>query len=433
MSWIKKCAINVGLVVFGILLALSIVEGFLRIIDYKKSIGARQMRYYFMPDSAAGFDIAYNCPERRVHHEGNYYYKIWSNELGCLDKPYVNENNYVLLVGDSFTHHFGAFENKWGTLVEDFIGTRVLKCGVAGYGTKQELIKAEKIIAKVKKPPKLIVLGYFMNDLDDDYRFPPFICIDGFLVEKRKIIDYKNGIIEEKDSSYLDRRAKKYAEKVTCSKYDECSACSSFFKKVKCWITEEALVSHKIESIASQIKSSIRTLKGKFSKDEIKGELPLELDMLAFYPLKDFPWLQNAWERNLENLRSFKKLAEDNNAELLVVIIPAKEQVYTYTVKNKKIDLEQPNKFLRSFFEKEKIHYIDLLIPFRKYADKKEKQWMDPEKDLYMRLDKHWSKKGDMLTGLLVSKFIIENNLVGIDSKNSEKINIIREKLKSFN
>lgn len=430
---IKKYVINIVLAVFAVLLALTVVEGLLRITDYKKQLGARQMRHYFKPDSVAGFDITENSQERKVHHEGNYYYKIWSNELGCLDKPYSGENDYILLVGDSFTHHFGAFENKWGTLIEDFTGIRTLKCGVAGYGTKQELIKAEKIISKVKKSPRLIVLGYFVNDLDDDYRFPPFTVLDGFLVEKRKIVNYKDGTIEERDSSYLDRRAKKYAEKVMCSKYDECSACNSVFQKVKCWITEETLVSHKIEFMASRIKSSIHALKGKLMKVDKKGDLPLELDMLAFYPLNDFPWLRKAWEQHFENLRSFKELAEKNNAKLLVVIIPAKEQVYPYIVKNKSIDLEQPNKFLRNFFHKEKINHIDLLNPFRKYADKKTKQWMDPEKDLYMRLDKHWSKKGDMLTGLLVSEFVLKNNLLGFDPKNNERLNVIKAKLNSFN
>jgi hypothetical protein len=430
MKWIKRYAVNICLAAFSILLVLSMMEVMLRLIDYKKHLGARQMKDYFLSDNISGFDIAENCPLRRVHHEGNYYYTIWSNELGCLDKPYAGEKDYVLLVGDSFTHHFGAFENKWGTLFENFIGMRVLKCGVAGYGTKQELIKAEKVISKVKTPPRLIVIGYFMNDFDDDYRFPPFTVVDGFLVEKRKIVDYRRGTIEERDTAYLERQARKYARKAVCSKYDECSACSSFLKKVKCWVTESSMVAQKIESMASIVKSWMRDLKGKFSKKDIK-KLPLELDMLAFYPLNDFPWLNKAWETHFENLRSFKNLADKYNSKLLVVIIPAKEQVYPYTVKDKRIDLEQPNKFLRGFFQKEKIHYIDLLDPFRQYADKKPKKWMNPEKDLYMRLDKHWSKKGEMLTGLLVSQFIIENRLT-VSPDSSERLKSIKEKLNNF-
>lgn len=432
MNWIKKYVANIGLALFGILLALLIVEGFLRVTDYKKPLGVLQMKDYFISDDIAGFDIAQNCQIRRVHHEGKYYYNIWSNALGCFDKPYNGEKDYILLVGDSFTHHFGAFENKWSTFFENYTGMRVSKCGVAGYGTRQELIKAEKVISKVKTPPKLIVLGYFMNDLDDDYRFPPFTVIDGFLVEKRKIVDYRNGTLEERDADYLAKRAKKYAEKVVCSKYDECGNCASIFSRIKCRLFEESLVAQKIESMASIFKSWMRSLKGKTAKDAGR-ELPLELDMLAFYPLKDFPWLQKAWDIHLENLRSFKRLADKYNAKLLIVIIPAREQVYPYTVKNKQIDLEQPNRFLRSFFQKEQIDYIDLLGPFRQYADKKPKTWMDPEKDLYMRLDKHWSKKGEMLAGLLVSEYIAANNLVYPDSKNVEKLKTIREKLKGIN
>ena len=87
MNRIKRYLINIALALFTIILVLCIAEGILRLTDYKKSLGARQMRYYYKPDSIAGFDIAENCPTRRIHHEGKYYIDIWSNELGCFDRP----------------------------------------------------------------------------------------------------------------------------------------------------------------------------------------------------------------------------------------------------------------------------------------------------------------------------------------------------------
>jgi len=431
MSRFKKYAINIALALLTIIIVLSIAEGILRLTDYKKHLGARQLRYYYKHDAIAGFDIAENCPTRRIHHEGKYYINIWSNELGCFDKPYKQEKDYILLVGDSFTHQFSSFENKWGTLLEDDIGMRVLKCGVSGYGTRQELIKAEKIIDKIKHSPKLIIVGYFLNDLDDDYRFPPFVEKNGFLVEKRKIVDYKTGTVEEKDDASLERHALSYEKKVICSKYDECSACSSFLRKLKCWITDNSVLSERIRHAASQIKSAVANIKAKALKQNRKS-MPLETDMLEFYPLKDFPWLKRAWEIHFENLRNFKLLADKNGASLLVVVIPAKEQVYPYFIKNKNIDLEQPNRFLGEFFQKENILYIDLLEPFRKYARKGTSTFLDPEKDLYMRLDKHWSKKGEYLANLLVSHYIIEKGLVDVSDR-EKRLEQIRKSISDFN
>ena len=154
-----------------------------------------------------------------------------------------------------------------GTLLEGNLGMRVLKCGVSGYGTRQELLKAEKIVGAVRHVPKLVVLGYFLNDLDDDYRFPPFVEVNGFLVEKKKIVDYKTGAIEVQDDTSLERHAKSYERKVVCSKYDECSVCSSVFKRWKCYITDNSVLSDRIRHATSQIKSFIKDMKAKALKE----------------------------------------------------------------------------------------------------------------------------------------------------------------------
>ena len=165
---------------------------------------------------------------------------------------------------------------------------------------------------------------------------------------------------------------------------------------------------------------------------EPKKSMPLETDMLELYPIKDFPWLYGAWENHFENLRDFKRFTDKNGTNLLVVIIPAKEQVYPYFIKDKSIDLEQPNRFLSEFFQRESILYVDLLEPFRKYARKGTSEFLDPEKDLYMRLDKHWSKKGEYLANLIVSHYIIEKGLVNVPDR-EKRLEQIRKNISNFN
>jgi len=70
---------------------------------------------------------------------------------------------------------------------------------VTGYGTKQEWLKAAEIIARVRHQPRLIIVGYFWNDLSDDYSFPSLTVIDGFLVDATRYKDPKtNQLSKEK-------------------------------------------------------------------------------------------------------------------------------------------------------------------------------------------------------------------------------------------
>lgn len=70
---------------------------------------------YYRPDPALGFDIQEDFPTTRVAVRGDgVIYTIWSNALGCFDRPYRDEPGYVLLVGDSFSHAYAPFDASGG-------------------------------------------------------------------------------------------------------------------------------------------------------------------------------------------------------------------------------------------------------------------------------------------------------------------------------
>ena len=194
---IKQWGLNVVLVSFSILFALAAVEVVVRVTHYKEYLLRSQFfgypKFYFRGDEQSGFDISDNFPARMLHFaDGDA--TIWSNEMGCFDNPYQNEDNYILLVGDSFTWGYAPFETKFGTIIEKYSGHRVLKCGVTGYGSRQELIKIHKIAARTRKPPSLIIVGYCIgNDLKDDYLFPHITFQDGYLLNKATIGNISNG------------------------------------------------------------------------------------------------------------------------------------------------------------------------------------------------------------------------------------------------
>ena len=86
--------------------------------------------------------------------------------------------------------------------------------------------------------------------------------------------------------------------------------------------------------------------------------MPLETDMLEFYPLRIFRGLIVHGKTTLRICEILSDLPI-KTTNLLVVVIPAKEQVYPYFIKDKHIDLEQPNRFLGEFF-KEKTSFISI-------------------------------------------------------------------------
>jgi len=429
---IKKYAFNTVLVFISLVIAVLALEGMLRWTGYKTPNCFLPYRHYYCvaDDGEAGYDILKNFPITEAHIEGDYYYEFWSNELCCYDVPYNGEKKYVLLVGDSFTHMYAPFKDKWGTVLEKALGYRVLKCGVTGYGTRQELKKAEKIISQLQVPPQLIVVGYFMNDMVDDYRCRKYATVNGFLVNTEEVIDFKKLTLRERDRQELDRGVEEF--------FTLDSARDPFVKRTDRWLQRNSALYKKIKipliNALSTPENPARFLKNTRIDVSTPVPLPPPYPFLeVFWPEREYPWLKKAWGRNFENLRAFKKLAEKHRAKLLVVIIPAKEQVYPFLIANryKWVDLKKPNRILKNFFQKEQISYIDLLPLLKKYARREPKKLLDPESDLYWRLDAHWNKKGNHLAGLMVARNILAKNFLDVHDSD-KRLSTVEKQLDNF-
>jgi hypothetical protein len=282
----------------------------------------------------------------------------------------------------------------------------VLKCGVNGYGTKQELLKAQDIIAQIHRSPRLIIVGYFWNDLSDDYAFPALTVVDGFLVTSQKYKDPKTDRLP--DIAVLEKTYT-FWEKLTGTYPFSTREMANRF-------LDQHLV---VVKLFNQSLGRLFPPKNSYA------------DPLHFLVFSEEPRVQAIWTKHLENLKAFKELAAAQGSELLVVLIPTNIQVYPCLTGGHKIDLERPNRILDDFLQKEQIKYLDLLPLFRKYADQTPRKLLSSDKDLYWRYNSHWSRKGEHLAGLLVSRYILENNLVQVANP-GEKLKNIEEKLKTF-
>lgn len=141
MNWIKQNIENIFLVIVSVVVTLIVIDLALSFSKYRFVIKKQPyLVNYFQKDTELGFDIAPNFAITS-HLFSDTSYDIWSNSKGCFDYEYNGELPFIYLTGDSFTWGFTPFEDKWGTQMEKFLGRRVLKCGVNGFGTKGEFIK----------------------------------------------------------------------------------------------------------------------------------------------------------------------------------------------------------------------------------------------------------------------------------------------------
>lgn len=405
---LKKILTNLGLALASLLAILVLLEVGLHFTPYRRLLQRdRHIRYYYQADAAKGFDIRPNVGKIRTSVDNPpLAYDIWSNELGCFDEPYRGDKNVILLMGDSFTHSYAPFQDKWGARLEKFLQYRVLKCGVNGYGTRQELLKAKDIIARIHTSPRLIIVGYFWNDLTDDYSFPSLTVLDGFLVVR--------------DDKYLDHQTGRLKMAVLNRQYtlwDKLSGRYPLgFGEMLNYFLDQHLI---LVNLFNDARLKLFPPQASYTNP---------LDFIAF---SKEPWVRQVWIKHQENLKGFKELAAAQGAKLLLVLIPTNTQVYPFLTGGRQLDLERPNRLLSAFLQKEQIPYLDLLPLFRQYADQTPRQRLSSAKDLYWQANSHWSLKGERLTALLVSRYILEHNLVQVRDREA-KLREIEEKLKTF-
>ena len=116
---------------------------------------------------------------------------------------------------------------------------------------------------------------------------------------------------------------------------------------------------------------------------------------------------------------------------MLVVLIPTNTQVYPFLAAHHGLDLERPNRILGRFLKAQGIDYLDLLPLMRTYADQQPRPSLNPDRDLYWQHNSHWSIRGEHLVGLLVSRYILEHQLVQVPDGEA-RLRHIEEKLGEF-
>lgn len=407
-GYIRACA-NTALVVASVIIATLSCEIGLRIIgftnpgDFKIPNRGMAPRFYYVNEPTLGHDIVQNFPPD-VFLLPDYTrtygapFPVASNSLGCRDRPFEPKDSYILLIGDSYTWGYAALEDTWGAILEHLIGQRVLKCGVPGYGPRQERQKLETVVERAGRPG-VVIVGYSMNDLLDDYLYPSRTVIEGYLVDKVVLANALQGGREVRSEEALHARMIRSLE----SK-------SSVVGRVKDLLARYSIL-YDLLGTAEVLLPVTRRIGISQRQDPLS-------DVQPFRSATDFPWLAQAWEDHLNHLRQLKVVVESLGANMLVVVFPNTRQIYSsLRPQNGTFQWEYPNQRLTEFFEREQITFVDLLSEFRRYARCYGRSTPTTPEDLYWAHDDHPNVKGNRLAGLLIGRHVLEQSLVQVTDR----------------
>jgi hypothetical protein len=306
----------------------------------------------------------------------------------------------MYLAGDSFTWGFAPFNDKWGSLIESLTNERVLKCGVSGFGTKQELLKAKKILSSLDNNPELIIVGYNAgNDPWEDYDFLKHSVFDGFMVANTDD-SYIN--LNKEQRQDLFKQQYEWVQRYCMSEEPQ----NLNIQRIKCLL-------HKNSIIYNLLKNNVKNL----VKSIFGDNFTIKSGLINAIPAKVGVPDNSIFEKHFESIREFKKFADEKGSRLLFVMIPSIEQIYPKMF-DESYNPEISDK-VKTFLKSQNIDFIDLAPEFMKYS-KTNFNW---------KVDSHWNIAGNHLAGLVVSKFILENDLIEIIDK-TKRLIMIDDKIK---
>lgn len=366
------------LALLGALAALLVSETALRFTPYRSFLRIDPWpQHYYRPDRELGFDISPNFP-RGTHRFADRAFAIWSNELGCFDRPYGGDVPYVYLAGDSFAWGFAPFEDKWGTRLEALSGVRVLKCGVSGHGTIQELRKAKQVIGKLSAPPRIIIVAYFANDLHDDDMFPNGLVYDGRLVPSPDD--------PSRDYDAMQARLPELYEWA----HTYCNgnrAAPRALQWTKCLLARHSVLYGVATRGAKQMLSVDVLRRVGIVNDDVVPSSPRRAD-------------DTRYARHFDNLAAFRAFATAQGARLVVVLVPLGDAAPDPADLTIPYDL-YPR--LKAYLHAEAIESLDLTEDFRRVRRL-------GGGALSWSHDEHWNVRGNHLAGLLVARHVLEGS-----------------------
>ena len=367
----RAAQITIAIIIF--LCMLVVIDGLLHFTHLRGYLTQTVPPEYAPRDSDVLFKIAPNFPTT-THHMLDAAYPFWSNSRGCFDREHDPDAVTVYITGDSFTWGFTPLEDKWTTKFGEVFDVPVAKYGVLRYRTKQELEKSKDDLADFTNT-KLIVLAYYENDIFDD----------AWLLRER------DGLKEKTFSACSEKSG------------------PSRWSGVKCFLSHNSILYVFSYSLLSSVvwnalpepyASSIVTF--------ISPTFPPQIKLTK----QDFEFHRN-------NIREFKKLADEHDAVLLILRIPSKEEIAGGATMERYAGIRSN---IEQVLQEERILYFDVAPELDRYST---------NVPLYWERDLHLNVAGNRILGLLLSRFVAEQGLIPLVNRDAI-LQSVREQLASI-
>lgn len=304
-------------------------------------------------DAEIGDMLAANYPKTPYAVDG-VGYDMWTNEIGCYDAPIAGRHPMVYVTGDSQTWTYAPFADTWTKQAQDYLGVDIAKCGVPGFGTRQELLKTKRDIARIGTP-RVLMVGYYSDDVADD---------------AAQARGTSNGFCRTR------------------------AAGARMLDAMKCWLYRHSILYDlTVFRVLPRIlpAEALRSMNWALVPVLIQGTLT-----------------QTDVDANHAHLLAFQAFAKDIGARLLVVRIPTdqaeverKAESYAGWEGKRRASLEQ-------FVRENDIEYFDLLPYF---------STISTSTPLYWEVNRHMNLEGNHLAGALVARYLVEHGLVHVSDK----------------
>lgn len=377
----REFLIGSVLVAMGIVVALVMLELGVRVLGLYEF----PTDDFIQPHAELGWS---HTPGKEGHWtvgEDRIHIKI--NSKGLRDKEYAyrkEEGTFrILVLGDSFTEGFQVpLEDTFCKVLEcelnrDVGKYEVINAGFAGAGTDYELLFLKR--EGYKYSPDLVIIGFFGNDIFDNYR-------------SKSVLETKNAPLEYEKKSLIIHVKKFLAQNSCAYNYFGYTLPKHvpFLAKV---LMELGLIS--------------------FQPIDSPGGVN-QLHYLVF--AKEYgPEWKKAWEVTQVLISEIRKESENHGSHLAVVSIPFREQVYEDVWQSRLLkpemnkgewDLDKPDRLLARFLDDAGIPFLQLLPYFKKAADKSK---------LYHSEDGHWNVEGHHLAGQVIYNWLCKRKLVPVE------------------
>lgn len=321
--------------------------------------GDRELGFTLLPDLDLDFPSEGRTIEIRTK-------RLLDLDLGYRDIGTGEPPWQILVLGDSFTFcDDSPAEECWvrrlGERIEASIGT----LGVNGYSNLAEARLLEKVAKRLS--PKIVLVAFFPNDFKDNLHF-------------------RNWTQTGTDDYWQWMRAQRRSD------------------------ASDALANY---SILYRLIDAARRYGNRETYEHKEGGLDFVFRADAWWKtVLEQPGQTPGYKLSEEAFRAMAKTASDADAELVVLLLPFKEQVYwdvarRYTEGGDELELEEidaPMNAVKTYLASQGIRHCDLTPDLRREAAE--------GRQLYLRTGAHWNDAGNAATAKAVASCLAAQGLV---------------------